>query len=167
MPLNLNDKKAVVADIGAQVAQAQTIILAEYRGIPVGELTKLRANARAEGVYLRVLKNTLARRAVQGTQFEALGESMIGPLIYGISADPIASARVLNDFSKTMDALVIKAGSFNGKTLDANGVKALASIPGRNELLAMLLGVMLAPVSSMARVLGAVAAQKSEEAPAA
>jgi large subunit ribosomal protein L10 len=88
-------------------------------------------------------------------------------LIYGISADPIASARVLNDFSKTKDALVIKAGSFNGKTLDANGVKALASIPGRNELLAMLLGVMLAPVSSMARVLGAVAAQKSEEAPAA
>ena len=113
------------------------------------------------------MKNTLARRAVQGTQFEALGESMIGPLIYGISADPIASARVLNDFSKTKDALVIKAGSFNGKTLDANGVKALASIPGRNELLAMLLGVMLAPVSSMARVLGAVAAQKSEEAPAA
>lgn len=167
MPLNLNDKKAVVADIGAQVAQAQTIILAEYRGIPVGELTKLRANARAEGVYLRVLKNTLARRAVQGTQFEALGESMTGPLIYGISADPIASARVLNDFSKTKDALVIKAGSFNGKTLDANGVKALASIPGRNELLAMLLGVMLAPVSSMARVLGAVAAQKSEEAPVA
>ena len=167
MPLNLNDKKAVVADIGAQVAQAQTIILAEYRGIPVGELTKLRANARAEGVYLRVLKNTLARRAVQGTKFEALGESMIGPLIYGISADPIASARVLNDFSNTKDALVIKAGSFNGKTLDANGVKALASIPGRNELLAMLLGVMLAPVSSMARVLGAVAAQKSEEAPAA
>jgi large subunit ribosomal protein L10 len=92
---------------------------------------------------------------------------MTGPLIYGISADPIASARVLNDFSKTKDALVIKAGSFNGKTLDANGVKALASIPGRNELLAMLLGVMLAPVSSMARVLGAVAAQKSEEAPAA
>ena len=103
MPLNLNDKKAVVADIGAQVAQAQTIILAEYRGIPVGELTKLRANARAEGVYLRVLKNTLARRAVQGTQFEALGESMTGPLIYGISADPIASARVLNDFSKILE----------------------------------------------------------------
>ena len=167
MPLNLDDKKAVVADIGAQVAQAQTIVLAEYRGIPVGELTKLRANARSQGVYLRVLKNTLARRAVQGTQFEPLGDSMVGPLIYGISADPIASAKVLNDFSKVKDTLVIKAGSFNGKTLDADGVKALASIPGRNELIAMLLGVMLAPVSSMARVLGAVAAQKSEETPAA
>ena len=167
MPLNLDDKKAVVAEIGAQVSQAQTIVLAEYRGIPVGELTTLRANARAQGVYLRVLKNTLARRAVQGTQFEPLADSMIGPLIYGISADPIASAKVLNDFAKTKDALVIKAGSYNGQVLDANAVKALASIPGRNELIAMLLGVMQAPVSSMARVLGAVAAKKAEQAPAA
>jgi large subunit ribosomal protein L10 len=167
MPLNLDDKKAVVAEIGAQVANAQTIVLAEYRGIPVGELTKLRASAREQGVYLRVLKNTLARRAVQGTQFEALGESMVGPLIYGISVDPIASAKVLNDFSKTKDTLVIKAGSINGKQLDMDGVKALANIPGRDQLISMLLGVMLAPVSSMARVLGAVAAQKSEEAPAA
>jgi large subunit ribosomal protein L10 len=167
MPLNLDDKKAVVAEIGEQVANAQTIVLAEYRGIPVGELTKLRASAREQGVYLRVLKNTLARRAVQGTQFEALGESMVGPLIYGISVDPIASAKVLNDFSKTKDTLVIKAGSINGKQLDMDGVKALANIPGRDQLISMLLGVMLAPVSSMARVLGAVAAQKSEEAPAA
>ena len=167
MPLNLEDKKAVVADIGAEVAQAQTIVLAEYRGIPVGELTTLRANARAQGVYLRVLKNTLARRAVQGTQFETLADSMVGPLIYGISADPIASAKVLNDFAKTKDALVIKAGSINGQLLDVTGVKALASIPGRNELIAMLLGVMQAPVSSMARVLGAVAAKKAEETPAA
>lgn len=167
MPLNLEDKKAVVAEIGAQVSQAQTIVIAEYRGIPVGELTTLRANARAQGVYLRVLKNTLARRAVQGTQFEPLADSMVGPLIYGISADPIASAKVLNDFSKTKEELVIKAGSYNGKVLDAGAVKALASIPGRNDLIAMLLGVMQAPVSSMARVLGAVAAKKAEEAPAA
>ena len=167
MPLNLDDKKAVVADIGAQVAQAQTIVLAEYRGIPVGELTKLRASARSQGVYLRVLKNTLARRAVQGTQFEPLGDSMVGPLIYGISADPIASAKVLNDFSKTKDTLVIKAGSYNGKALDADGVKGLASIPGREELLSMLLGVMLAPVSGMARVLAAVSAKKAEETPVA
>jgi large subunit ribosomal protein L10 len=167
MPLNLDDKKAVVADIGAQVAQAQTIVLAEYRGIPVGELTKLRASARSQGVYLRVLKNTLARRAVQGTQFEPLGDSMVGPLIYGISADPIASAKVLNDFSKTKDTLVIKAGSYNGKALDADGVKALASIPGREELLSMLLGVMLAPVSGMARVLAAVSVKKAEETPVA
>jgi large subunit ribosomal protein L10 len=167
VPLNLEDKKAVVADIGAQVAQAQTIVLAEYRGIPVGELTTLRASAREQGVYLRVLKNTLARRAVQGTQFEPLADSMVGPLIYGISADPIASARVLNDFAKTKDALVIKAGSINGKLLDVASVKALASIPGREQLISMMLGVMLAPVSSMARVLGAVAAKKAEEAPAA
>ena len=167
MPLNLEDKKAVVADIGAQVAQAQTIVLAEYRGIPVGELTTLRARAREQGVYLRVLKNTLARRAVQGTQFEPLADSMVGPLIYGISADPIASAKVLNDFSKTAEALVIKAGSTNGKLLDVASVKALASIPGRDELISMLLGVMQAPVSSMARVLAAVAAKKAEETPAA
>ena len=157
MPLNLEDKKAVVADIGAEVAQAQTMVLAEYRGIPVGELTTLRANARAQGVYLRVLKNTLA----------ALADSMVGPLIYGISADPIASAKVLNDFAKTKDALVIKAGSINGQLLDVAGVKALASIPGRNELIAMLMGVMQAPVSGMARVLGAVAAKRAEETPAA
>ena len=166
MPLNLEDKKAVVADIGAQVAQAQTIVLAEYRGIPVGELTTLRASAREQGVYLRVLKNTLARRAVLGTQFEPLVDSMVGPLIYGISVDPIASAKVLQNFAKTQDKLVITAGLYNGKLLDVAGVKSLASIPSRDELLSMLLGVMLAPVSAMARVLGAVAAQKAEGAPA-
>ncbi|CAN1512160.1 RplJ Ribosomal protein L10 [Burkholderiaceae bacterium] len=166
MPLNVEDKKAIVADVGAQLAAAQTVVLAEYRGIPVGELTTLRANARAQGVYLRVLKNTLARRAAQGTQFEPLADSMVGPLIYGISVDPIASAKVLQQFAKTQEHLVIKAGSYNGKMLDVNGVKALATIPSRDELLSQLLGVMLAPVSAMARVLGAVAAQKAAGAPA-
>ena len=141
-------------------------MLAEYRGIPVEQLTKLRASARDQGVYLRVLKNTLARRAAQGTQFEPLADSMVGPLIYGISADPIASAKVLQNFAKTQDQLVIKAGLYNGKLLDVAGVKALATIPSRDELLSQLLGVMLAPVSAMARVLGAVAAQKAEGAPA-
>ena len=164
MPLNMEDKKAVVAEVSAEVAQAQTMVLAEYRGIPVGELTTLRAQARANGVYLRVMKNTLARRAVQGTSFEALAGEMAGPLIYGISADPVASAKVLHDFSKTQAALVIKAGSYNGKVMDAAAVKALASIPGRNELIAMLLGVMQAPVSGMARVLAAVAEKKAKEA---
>lgn len=164
MPLNMEDKKAVVAEVGAEIAQAQTMVLAEYRGIPVGELTALRAQARANGVYLRVMKNTLARRAVQGTSFEALAGEMAGPLIYGISADPVASAKVLNDFSKTQAALVIKAGSYNGKVMDAAAVKALASIPGRNELIAMLLGVMQAPISGMARVLAAVAEKKAKEA---
>lgn len=166
MPLNVQDKKAIVADVGAQLAGAQTVVLAEYRGIPVEQLTKLRASARDQGVYLRVLKNTLARRAAQGTQFEPLADSMVGPLIYGISADPIASAKVLQNFAKTQDKLVITAGLYNGKLLDVAGVKALATIPSRDELLSQLLGVMLAPVSAMARVLGAVAAQKSAGAPA-
>ena len=166
MPLNVQDKKAIVADVGAQLAGAQTVVLAEYRGIPVEQLTKLRASARDQGVYLRVLKNTLVRRAAQGTQFEPLTDSMVGPLIYGISADPIASAKVLQNFAKTQDKLVITAGLYNGKLLDLAGVKALATIPSRNELLSQLLGVMLAPVSAMARVLGAVAAQKAEGAPA-
>ena len=164
MPLNMEDKKAVVAEVGAEIAQAQTMVLAEYRGISVGELTTLRAQARANGVYLRVMKNTLARRAVQGTSFEVLAGEMAGPLIYGISADPVASAKVLSDFSKTQAALVIKAGSYNGKVMDAAAVKALASIPGRNELIAMLLGVMQAPISGMARVLAAVAEKKAKEA---
>jgi large subunit ribosomal protein L10 len=166
VPLNVQDKKAIVADVGAQLAGAQTVVLAEYRGIPVEQLTKLRASARDQGVYLRVLKNTLARRAAQGTQFEPLADSMVGPLIYGISADPIASAKVLQNFAKTQDLLVIKAGLYNGKLLDVAGVKALATIPSRDELLSQLLGVMLAPVSAMARVLGAVAAQKAAGAPA-
>jgi large subunit ribosomal protein L10 len=166
VPLNVQDKKAIVADVGAQLAGAQTVVLAEYRGIPVEQLTKLRASARDQGVYLRVLKNTLARRAAQGTQFEPLANSMVGPLIYGISADPIASAKVLQGFAKTQDLLVIKAGLYNGKLLDVAGVKALATIPSRDELLSQLLGVMLAPVSAMARVLGAVAAQKAAGAPA-
>ncbi len=166
MPLNVEDKKAIVADVGAQLAGAQTVVLAEYRGIPVEQLTKLRASARDQGVYLRVLKNTLARRAAQGTQFEPLADSMVGPLIYGISADPIASAKVLQNFAKTQDKLVITAGLYNGKLLDVAGVKSLASIPSRDELLSQLLGVMLAPVSAMARVLGAVAAQKAAGAPA-
>ncbi|MBU3567888.1 50S ribosomal protein L10 [Polynucleobacter sp. UK-Pondora-W15] len=166
MPLNVQDKKAIVAVVGAQLAGAQTVVLAEYRGIPVEQLTKLRASARDQGVYLRVLKNTLARRAAQGTQFEPLADSMVGPLIYGISADPIASAKVLQNFAKTQDKLVITAGLYNGKLLDVAGVKSLASIPSRDELLSQLLGVMLAPVSAMARVLGAVAAQKAAGAPA-
>ena len=166
MPLNVQDKKAIVADVGAQLAGAQTVVLAEYRGIPVEQLTKLRASARDQGVYLRVLKNTVARRAAQGTQFEPLADSMVGPLIYGISADPIASAKVLQNFAKTQDKLIITAGLYNGKLLDLAGVKSLASIPSRDELLSQLLGVMLAPVSAMARVLGAVAAQKAAGAPA-
>ena len=165
MGLNLNDKKAVVTEVAEQVANAQTIAIAEYRGIEVGHLTVLRKKARESGVYLRVMKNTLVRRAVAGTPFASLADHMVGPLIYSVSADPVAAARVLNDFAKTNDKLVLKAGSFAGKVLDKAGVEALASIPSRDELLARLLGVMQAPVSGFAVCLAALAQQR-EEAPA-
>jgi len=167
LSLNLDDKKAVVAEIAAEVAKAQTIVIAEYRGIEVSSMTKLRAQAREKGVFLRVLKNTLARRAVAGTPFEGLAEQMVGPLVYSISEDAVAAAKVLNDFAKVDQKISIKAGAYDGKVLDAAAVQQLASIPSREELLAMLLGVMQAPVSGMARVLAAVAAQKQGEEAAA
>lgn len=166
MGLNLNDKKAVVAEVSAQVATAQTIVLAEYRGIEVGDLTVLRKKARESGVYLRVLKNTLVRRAVADTSFAGLAEHMVGPLIYSISEDPVAAAKVLNDFAKTNDKLVLKAGVYAGDVLDKAAVQALAAIPGREELLARLLGVMLAPLSGMAGVMAALAKKREEEAAA-
>lgn len=164
MGLNLEDKKAVVAEVAAQVAGAQTIAVAEYRGIQVGDLTVLRRKARESGVYLRVLKNTLVRRAVADTPFAELADQLVGPLIYSISADPVAAAKVLNDFGKTNDKLVIKAGSYAGKVLDKAGVQALASIPSREELLARLLGVMQAPVSGFACAMAALAKQREEAA---
>ncbi len=164
MGLNLDDKKVVVAEVAAKVAAAQTIVLAEYSGLPVAHLTRLRAQARAAGVYLRVAKNTLVRRAVEGTVFAGLAEQMTGPLIYSMSADPVAAAKVLNDFAKTNDKLILKAGSFAGELLDKAGVQALASIPGRNELLAQLLGVMQAPVTGFACALSALAKQREEAA---
>ena len=166
MGLNLDDKKAVVAEVSAQVANAQTIAVAEYRGIEVGDLTVLRAKAREAGVYLRVLKNTLVRRAIAETPFAGLSDQLTGPLIYGISEDPVAAAKVLNDFAKGNDKLVLKAGSYAGKTLDKAGVQALASIPSREELLAKLLGVMQAPVSGFACTLAALTKKREEEAAA-
>ena len=164
MGLNLDNKKAVVAEVSAQVASAQTIVVAEYSGMGVAHLNKLRAQARKSGVYLRVLKNTLVRRAVEGSPFADLAPQMTGPLIYGISTDPVAAAKVLNDFAKTNDKLVLKAGSYGGKVLDKAGVQSLASIPSREELLAKLLGVMQAPVSGFAVALGALAKQREEAA---
>ena len=167
MGLNLDGKKAVVAEVSAQVANAQTIAVAEYRGIAVGDLTTLRAKARESGVFLRVLKNTLVRRAIAGTPFEGLAGDLTGPLIYGISTDPVAAAKVLNDFAKGNDKIVLRAGSYSGKTLDKAGIQALASIPSREELLARLVGVMQAPVSGMAGVLAALAKKREEEGAAA
>ena len=166
MGLNLDDKKAVVAEVSAQVSEAQTIVLAEYKGLEVAQLTKLRAQARKSGVYLRVLKNTLVRRAVSGGLFEGLAEYMSGPLIYGISQDPVAAAKVLNDFARTNDKLVLRAGCHAGKLMDKAGVQTLAAIPGREELLSRLLGVMQAPVAGFAVALSALAKQREEAAEA-
>lgn len=164
MALNLQEKQAVVAEVSAQVAQAQTIVVAEYRGIPVADITTLRANARKNGVYLHVLKNTLARRAVQGTSFEVMADKMVGPLMYSMSADAVAAAKVVHEFAKTNDKLVIKGGAYNGKALDAAAVAALASVPSKEVLLAQLLGVMKSPITSMAIVLNALSAKKAEAA---
>lgn len=154
--LNLDSKKAVVAEVSAQVANAQSIIVAEYRGLEVGDITVLRANARKSGVYLRVLKNTLVRRAVAGTPFEGLTKQMVGPLIYGISRDPVAAAKTLHDFAKSNDKLVLKGGAMANYVMDANGVKALATMPSREELLSKLLGTMQAPITQFVRTLNEV-----------
>jgi large subunit ribosomal protein L10 len=154
--LNLDEKKAVVAEVSAEVAKAQGIFVAEYRGLGVGRMTELRAKARKSGVYLRVLKNTLARRAVAGTPFEKLAEQMVGPLVYGISSDPVATAKVLNEFAKANEKLVIKAGAMPNAVITAKEVKALASMPSREQLIAQLLGTMQAPVAQFVRTLNEV-----------
>jgi len=156
LSLNLSEKKAVVAEVSAQVAAAQAIVLAEYRGMGVADMTQLRAQARKSGVYLRVLKNTLVRRAVDGTPFSALANDMVGPLMFGISADPVAAAKVLNDFAKANDMFVIKAGAMPNQVMNAAGVQALASMPSREELLAKLLGTMQAPISKFVQTLNEV-----------
>ena len=162
MSLNLEGKKEVVADVIANVAKAQTMVLAEYRGTTVAELTKLRSEARAKGVYMRVLKNTLARRAVAGTPFEVAADKMVGPLIYSFSVDAVAAAKVVSDFAKGKEKFVITAGAFGGRILDLAAVQSLANIPSKEVLLAQLLGLMQSPVSRMARVLAALAEKKSE-----
>lgn len=171
MSLNRNEKAAVVSDVAAQAAKSQTLALAEYRGLTVEALNKLRVTARAQGVYLHVLKNTLARRAVAGTSFEVASETMVGPLIYGFSEDAVAAAKVIADFAKTNDKLVIKGGAYGGKALDVNGVKALAAVPSKEVLLSQVAGLLKSPVQRTAAVLAALAQQKGggaeAEAPAA
>ena len=156
MSLNLEQKQAVVAEVSAQVAQAQTIVLAEYRSLPVGDMTDLRKKARDSGVYFRVLKNSLARRAVADTPFKALSDQMFGPLAYGISSDPVAAAKLLHEFSKVNERLVIKGGAMPNVLMSAQQVAALAKMPSRQELLATLLGTMQAPVAKFVRTLNEV-----------
>ena len=162
MSLNRSEKLAVIDEVTALAAKAQTLVIAEYRGITVADMTKLRNTARSNGVSLSVLKNTLARRAVAGSAFEVVSDQMTGPLIYGFSEDAVAAAKVVAEFAKTNDKLVIRAGAYGGKALDVNGVKQLASIPTKEVLLAQLLGLMQSPVSRTARVLSALAEKKGE-----
>jgi large subunit ribosomal protein L10 len=166
LSLNRSEKLAVIDEVTALAAKAQTLVMAEYRGITVADMTKLRVDARSKGVTLSVLKNTLARRAVAGSSFEVAADQMTGPLIYGFSEDAVAAAKVVSEFAKTNDKLVIRAGVYGGKTLDVNGVKQLANIPTKEVLLAQLLGLMQSPISRTARVLAAVAEKKGEAQPA-
>ncbi|MEO5606436.1 MAG: 50S ribosomal protein L10 [Polaromonas sp.] len=164
MSLNRSEKQAVIDEVTGLAAKAQTLVIAEYRGITVADMTKLRSQARDQGVSLSVLKNTLARRAVAGSSFDVVSDQMTGPLIYGFSVDAVAAAKVVADFAKTNDKLVIRAGVFGGKTLDVNGVKQLASIPSKEVLLSQLCGLLMSPISRTAAVLAALSAKLGEGA---
>ena len=166
MSLNRSEKEAVISDVTGLAAKAQTLVMAEYRGITVADMTRLRTTARNSGVTLSVLKNTLARRAVAGSAFDVVSDQMTGPLIYSFSVDAVAAAKVVAEFAKTNDKLVIRGGAYGGKVLDINGVKQLASIPSKEVLLSQLLGLMQSPISRTARVLAALAEKRGEGAAA-
>jgi len=161
LSLNRSEKEAVIQDVTKLAAKAQTLVIAEYRGITVADMTRLRVDARSKGVSLSVLKNTLARRAMAGSAFEVVSDQLTGPLIYGFSEDAVAAAKVVADFAKINDKLVIRGGAFAGKVLDVEGVKQLANIPPKEVLLAQLCGLLKSPISRTAMVLGALAAKKS------
>jgi len=154
--LNMQQKQAVVAEVAKQVAGAQAIIMAENRGMKVADITRLRAKARASGVYFRVVKNTLVRRAVEDTPFATMAEQMVGPLAYGIGPDPVAVAKVLNDFAKGNEKFVITGGAMPGQLMTAKQIAALASLPSRDELIAKLMGTMQAPVAKLVRTMNEV-----------
>ena len=156
MGLNLEQKQAVVAEVSAQVARAQAIVVAEYRGLAVASMTDLRKKARGSGIYLRVLKNTLVRRAVAETPFAGLADKMVGPLAYGISSDPVKVAKVLHEFARGNDKFVIKAGAMANFVMSPKDVANLATMPSREELIAKLLGTMQAPIVTFVRTLNEV-----------
>jgi len=161
LSLNLTEKKAVVEELSAQLAQAQAVVIAEYRGITVSDMTALRVEARKSGVYLRVLKNTLVRIAVKDTPFSELSSDMVGPLVYGVSVDPVAAAKVMNNFAKTNEKFVIKSGAIPNQLLDVAGVQALASTLGREELLAKFARTLNEVPTKFARALAAIAETKA------
>ena len=159
MGLSLEQKQAMVSEVAAKLQGAQSLIVAEYRGLDVEKVTQLRSRARKSGLYLRVLKNTLARKAVKGTPFEKLSEQMVGPLIYGISQDPVAGAKVLSEFAKENESFVIKAGAMPNAVMSAQDIKALAQLPSREQLIATLLGTLQAPMTKLVRTLNEVPAR--------
>ena len=159
MSLNRSEKEAVIAEVTGLAAKAQTLVLAEYRGITVADMTRLRNAARDKGVSLSVLKNTLARRAVAGSAFEVVGDQMTGPLIYGFSEDAVAAAKVVADFAKTNDKLEIVGGAMGDTLLDVNGVKALAELPSLDELRAKIVGLVQAPATKIVQIVQAPAGQ--------
>jgi large subunit ribosomal protein L10 len=156
LSLNLEQKQAVVAEVAKQVSGAQAIVMVENRGMAVADMTRLRAKARASGVYFRVVKNTLVRRAVAETPFASLADRMVGPLAYGIGPDPVAVAKVLNDFAKGNEKFVITGGAMPGQVMSAKQIAALAALPSREELIARLLGTMQAPIVKFVRALNEV-----------
>ena len=156
MSLTKQEKAVKVEEVSAMVAAAKAIIVAEYRGLDVDSVTRLRRQARGQGVQLRVLKNTLARRAMTGTPYSGLSDRLVGPLVYGFGPDPVAVAKVLSTFSKESEKLVIKAGAMPNFVMDEAGVKALATLPSREELLAKLMATMQAPIGQFVRTLNEV-----------
>ena len=160
MALNLEDKKALVAEVAEVAAHAQSVVAAEYRGLTVSQMTELRARARRQGVYLRVVKNTLARKALAGTSFESVGPKLKGPLVLAFSKDdPGAAARVVKDFAKGNEKLVATLVSLGGQVLPAGELEKVASLPTREQALSMLLGVLKAPIQKLVGTLAAPASQ--------
>ncbi|MEW7980187.1 MAG: 50S ribosomal protein L10 [gamma proteobacterium symbiont of Phacoides pectinatus] len=157
MPLNLEQKKTVVAEVSEVASSAYSAVAAEYNGLSVEQMTQLRVKARESGVYLRVVKNTLARRAVEGTDFECMEDGLTGPLVLAFSQeDPGCAARVIKDFAKTNDKLVVKLVSIGGRMLDASELETLAKMPTYVQAISMLMAVMKAPVEKLARTVNEV-----------
>lgn len=154
MRLTLEAKKAIVNEVAEVAANAPSAIAAEYTGITVEQMTQLRQSARASGVYLRVVRNTLARRALENTNFECMRDGLVGPLLLAFSSnEPGAAAKVIRDFAKANDKLVVKLVALDGKLLQPSDIEALASMPGREQAISMLMGVMKAPISKFVRTL--------------
>src|SRR5881392_3158866 len=149
----------MVSEVAGKLAGAQVVLVAEYRGLDVERVTQLSSKARKSGLYLRVLKNTLARRAVKGTPFEKLTDKLVGPLMYGIAADPVAGAKVLSEFAKDNELFVIRGGAMPNTVMSDKDVKALALLPSREELLARLMGTIQAPVAKLVRTMNEVPAK--------